>query len=172
MATLSELIDKLVGSGAAELNLDFDAITENYVNVNYKELDDFKNDPELKKSLLTYYRGEGRKMIDEGIRTIKSAFASVKESLKSLQQGAVQAPMLAQPSMIISGAATGVPNPAYTTAELMSTKKTMEGTLNGISNNLASLLTAADKINFDIPNSVTSMVNQVANVRSVISAIP
>lgn len=182
MATINEMKDavtELINSdGLVEIpNLNFDVIVENIVNVKYKKSLDLVTSKEdkskLKEDLIKYYTEESREEIEHNINIIKSNFSAAKDGLSYAMEAATTSIMSNSiPSVITTGAAASIPNPAYVLIENKQKKNTLLAILKNIGNFLANLLSASIKILFEVPDTVITMINTLTNIKKVVNAIP
>lgn len=182
MATINEMkeaINELINSdGAVDIpGLDFDSVVDNMVETDYKEqLDDSKTKEERddkKKSLVKYYKEKAGAEIEQNINIIKSNFAAAKDGLIYVAEAA--AATVASnviPSVITTGAAASVANPAYAMIENKQKKNTLLGILKNIGNFIVNLLSAAVKILFAVPEMIMSLIKTLTTTKSVVNSIP
>ena len=188
MASIEQLqtsLDKLT-SDITLPGLDPEAVIKNLIEVQYKqELDQIKSyisdankaEEETKavKERLTSYYNSGQAKIE-----IKNQINAVKINYKAAVDGVKQLPVEIQtmiaanliPPTIPMPTAPGVPNPA---SFLLRNKEKLNGfltVLNSIAAWIVNLLSSAVKIAFELPDSVLALIDQLANLKSLIKSIP
>lgn len=188
MASIEQLqasLDKLT-SDITLPGLDPEAVIKNLIEVQYKqEIDQIKSyiadankaEAEIKatKERLTEYYKSGQAKIE-----IKNAINTVKINFKAATDGVKQLPIEIQtmiaanliPPTIPIPTAPGVPNPM---SFLLKNKEKLNGfltILNAIAAWIVNLLSAAVKIAFELPDSVLALIDQLANIKSLIQSIP
>lgn len=155
--------------------LQFDAVVSNLVDTKYKGMIDAgaEGGDELRKSLIKYYTETARMEIQSKIDTIKSCFSTAKSQIESLQQSIVNvAASNAIPSVITAGAATSVPNPAHFIIENRQKKQALMSAAKGVIGTLSTMLIAAISIYFELPPSVSAVIDIATKVISIITSIP
>ena len=170
--TLAKLQELQGGSGIP--GLDFDSVVSNLVKKKYPDINmDTTYGQEMRRNLIDYYSNAARLEIQGKIDTIKSCFSTAKSQIEALQKSIVNvAASNAIPSVITAGAATSVPNPAHFLIENMQKKQALMSAAKGIMGTLSTLLIAAISIYFEIPQSVSILIETATKVISIINAIP
>jgi hypothetical protein len=188
MASIEQLqtaLDKLTADISLP-GLNPEAVIKNLIEVQYKnELDQIKSyisDAEAAekeaaavKERLTSYYNSGQAKIE-----IKNQINSVKINFKAATDGVKQLPVEIQtmiaanliPPTIPIPTAPGVPNPM---SFLLKNKEKLNGfltILNAIASWIVNLLSSAVKIAFELPDTVLALIDQLANIKSLIQSIP
>lgn len=182
MATINEMkaaINELINSdGSVDIpGLEFDPIVDNIVETQYKdELDAAKSNEErteIKKSLIKYYTDKAADEIENNINIIKSNFAAAKDGLIYVSEAAAATiASNAIPSVITTGSAASVANPAYALIENKQKKNTLLGILKNIGNFIVMLLTSAVKLLFAVPEVIMTLIKTLTTTKQIVNAIP
>lgn len=183
MADLQETMDalnELINSdGAIELpGLSLEPVAEAFVDQKYaKELaaiedEDMRNN--LRQKWVDYYiNGDGKIMLELEISSIKANFGAATDQLKMVAEAAASSiASNAIPSVITTGAAASVPNPAYALIENKTKKNQLLAMLKNISVCLVNLLKSAVTIAFPIPGAVLTLITTLTTVKKTVNAIP
>lgn len=161
---------------AAIPGLTIEPIVDNIIKVDYgKDLDAL--DEETKKvetkKIRDYLLGAGKVFIQQQIDRITSLYDALMSAVKSIQTSITQTTASNMvPSVITTGAATSVPNPAYSAIENSQKKNTILATLSTATSQGEDLKSAAQSIHFELPGAVTSVIDQVGTLTSLAEAIP
>lgn len=173
-------IEDLINSdGAIDIpGLSLEPVVNNYIETRYaKQLSECETEQDrenMKTSLSQYYlEGDGKVMMQMEIANIKAQFSAAKDSLKSIGTSITQTVATnAIPSVITTGAATSVPNPAYALLENAQKKAALEATLKQVSNQMVDLLKSAVKIAFPIPDVIGAVITTLKTTKQALNAIP
>lgn len=188
MASIKEVqaaLDKLT-SDTSLPGLDEKSVIKNLIEVQYKqELDQIKtviSDAEAaekeatasKERLTEFYNTDAAKA------EIKNQISIIKVNLKAAKDGVKQLPVEIQtmlaanliPPTIPVPTAPGVPNPAHILLKNKEKINGLKNILNAIAAWFVNLFSAAIKIAFEIPDSVVSTIDKLADIKKMIEAIP
>lgn len=177
MKDMKETLSKL-REGADMPGLDVSSIAENYVETECREsLDECKTSKEReerkKKFVAHYVTGPGKTFIQENIDRIKFLYKQVTDSFDSLQSSVPNIMAAnAVPSVITTGAATSVPNPAYSVIDNAQKKHALMAILKSITGFLEQLFSYAILIDFVLPGQVQTLVSVLAAITAALNAIP
>lgn len=175
-----DAIEELINSdGTVSLpGLDIDSVVENFVDTKYgEELSQIKDEKErkaLRDKWVDYYKkGEGSEMIKLEIASIKANFSAAKDQLTFVAEAAASSVASnAIPSVITTGAAASVPNPAYALIENKTKKNTLLSMLKQIGAFLVNLLKSAVAIAFAVPTAVITLIETLTTVKKTVNTIP
>lgn len=184
-----ELLKKLDSKGLPIPGLDPDKIIENLVKKDpnigkyLKMIDTAKEEKiergatkeeaeksaeEAKKKVIEDIKKNLKPQIIEDITKIKQEYKTVKEAISSMVEDiAAFTVAKAQPSTIT--VPPGLPNPATVIIEILQKKKDLEKILNIATTSLTTIITIANKLKFELPEPVTSLVSLLSSVQSIIS---
>ena len=188
MATLEQTqaaLDKLTADTSLP-GLDVDTVIKKIIEVQYKEeIDQIKTvisnvdaaEAEIKATkerLTSYYNtAHVKSEIKNQINTIKINYKAVKDGVKQLpiEIQTMVASNLIPPTIPIP-TSPGIPNPA---SFLLKNKEKLNGfltILNAIAVWFVNLFQAAIKIAFEIPDAIVQMIEKLAEIKTLIEAIP
>ena len=129
MTAINELVNS---DGAVDIpGLSLEPIVDNFIDVKYgRQLSDIEDREErdtLRAQWKNYYmNGDGRTIIEMEINSIKANFSAAKDGLITAQEAVLMTTATnAIPSVLTTGAAASVPNPAYTLLENKQKKNTL-----------------------------------------------
>jgi seryl-tRNA synthetase len=124
---------------------------------------------EAKKKIVEDLKKSIRPSVEEDITKIKQEYKITKEALESIPQ---EISTTIATAALPAALPPAVPNPAYTLGIAIQTKKSLVKTLNIIVVSLTAILTIANKLKFELPQSIVNLVNVLGVVTSALSAIP
>lgn len=174
--TILEKLDDLRDSGGVEI--DKDAVLDNYIDVEYKDRLDAISDPEekeayRKKLKKEYVSGSCKSWFDNQIEGLKDKVAQCKESLVNVKDAIVQTTASnAIPAVLTVGSASSSSNPAYTVIENKQKKKTLLTIIKQVNTAIQGILTAALLLHWVLPDAVTQIISTYVLVSSLVNAIP
>jgi hypothetical protein len=124
--TLQSLLEDDSG-GSSLPGLDFDSIVNNLIEKRYAFLKELSPSERQKKEeeIIEYYNTTASNEINSNIAKIKKSYSSINNQIITLQESIAGATASnAIPSVITTGSAASVPNPAYALME--NKQKTMK----------------------------------------------
>lgn len=176
MAEAQVLLEKLLNAnGSINIpGLSFDSISDNFIKKTIEQYSDVdinmlsKQDlDEYKESLKEQYKP----IITENIAIIKTNYKSAKTNLNTIQDMLKTfVGSIAIPTTISVPPASS--NPAWTMLDVIQKITSLKAILLVVETALIMLLIAADKIKFDIPDSITQIISLYSIVSQGINKIP
>jgi len=166
--TTIELINELQNVSDPITWIDVDTVTDKFVekkieiydtfNFTEKELSDYKND------LIEQYKPkviENVAIIKTKYNMCKSNLNGIKNTITSFATTAVQPP-----------AVPASPNPAWALLDAKQKVTSIKSVLAIINTNIIDILLAANKIDFEIPQQIKSIIELFKNVNNGVNKIP
>jgi hypothetical protein len=126
---------------------------------------------EAKKKVLEEIKKNLKPAVEEDIIKMKQEYKTASEALDSIPtetQAAVTTAAI-PPAVSVPPSA---PNPAYTLAMALQTKKNLLKTLNIVLSSLTTVITLANKLKFELPPVVLTLVSTLTIVTTGLSLIP
>lgn len=128
-----------------------------------------KESEEAKKKLLDELKKGLKPSVEEDIIKMKQEYKIAKEALDSIPTE-VQATVVN--AALPAALPPAVPNPAYTLGVALQTKKNLLKTLNIVLSSLTTVITLANKLKFELPPVVLTLVSTLTIVTTGLSLIP
>jgi hypothetical protein len=123
---------------------------------------------EIKKKALDDIKKNLTAQVEEDITKIKQEFKSVKDSISSMGED-IASFITAKSLPAVITVPPGAPNPATVLIEILQKKKDFEKVLNVALVSLTAVITIANRLKFELPDSVLTLVGVLGTVRAVIS---
>lgn len=167
-------LKRLRGTG---IDIDSDAIIDNYCEVEFKDyLDGCETESERKKAkkkMVEYYKsGDGKAFMDDAIDKIKDYVSKTTDGIKQLTTSAAKTTaMSVVPAVVTVGSATSSPNPEYIVLDNSQKKSTLMTIVKTINGYLLEIFQLAILIHWDIPDEVISLTQGLTTLVNVIDAI-
>lgn len=124
-----------------------------------------------KKKVLDKVKENLKPMVEEEIIKMKQEYKTAKEALDSIP-GEAQAAIAAAALPPAVTAPPGAPNPAYTLAMALQTKKNILKILNIVLSSLTTVMMIANKLKFELPASILKLVEALNIATTALSIIP
>ena len=124
---------------------------------------------EAKKKVLEEIKKNLKPAVEEDIIKMKQEYKIAKEALDSIPTE-VQATVVN--AALPAALPPAVPNPAYTLGVALQTKKNLLKTLNIVLSSLTTVITLANKLKFELPPVVLTLVSTLTIVTTGLSLIP
>ena len=126
---------------------------------------------ESKKKVIEEIKKNLKPAVEEDIIEIKQKYKTAKEALDSIptETQAAIATAAIPPAVSVPPSA---PNPAYTLAMALQTKKNILKTLNIVLSSLTTVMMLANKLKFELPAAVIALVGTLTVVTTGLSLIP
>lgn len=172
--TLQSLLED--GSGGSSLpGLDFDSIVNNLIEKRYAFLKELSPSERQKKEeeIIEYYNTTASNEINSNIAKIKKSYSSINNQIITLQESIAGATASnAIPSVITTGSAASVPNPAYALMENKQKVGTLKSLIETTSSSFVELLDSSLKIDFELPDSILTLIETFKTLKQSLSNIP
>ena len=169
-------LKRLRGSGSIEI--DKDAILDNYVEVEYKDrldtITDSKEREKYKKEITKeYLTGELKDWFQDKIDSLKDMLKRCEDTLKSAKTAITQITASNSiPAVITTGSATSVSNPAYTLIDNAQKKQTLMTVIKQINSSIQEVMAIALMLHWALPDSVVNFIELYTTISSLVNAIP
>ena len=126
---------------------------------------------EERKKILERFKNTLKSYVDEQIAVIKTSYAEVKEGISLLKEtiASTIATTVIPPAI---GTPPVAPNPAYALAENKQKINNLVIIITGLVSSFLQMLSAAAKIDFEIPDSVIVLLNALIDIKKLIKKIP
>ena len=124
---------------------------------------------ESKKKIIEEIKKNLKASVEEDIIKMKQEYKTAKEALDSIPTE-TQATVVA--AALPAALPPAVPNPAYTLAIALQTKKNILKTLNIVLSSLTTLMLLANKLKFELPAAILALVSTLTVVTTGLSLIP
>lgn len=124
---------------------------------------------ESKKKVIEEIKKNLKASVEEDIIKMKQEYKTAKEALDSIPTE-TQATVVA--AALPAALPPAVPNPAYTLAIALQTKKNILKTLNIVLSSLTTLMLLANKLKFELPAAILALVSTLTVVTTGLSLIP
>jgi len=157
--------------------LDLDKIVENIVNLKHSDMlnriEDKDERDAKRKELVDYYStGDVVADIKRQMNNVSTGVELITEVITTLQSAVPAMPIPGTvPQVIVTGAASGVPNPAWGKLFSAAVKPGMLATCGLAQYVLNKVLDSCEQINFDPPGVVTGLQAQLDDVKNQISVL-
>lgn len=172
--TLQSLLED---SGGFSLpGLDFDSIVNNLVEKRHgsflNELSPLERQNK-EKEIIEYYNTTASNEINSNIAKIKKSYSLINNQIVTLQESIVGVTASnAIPSVITTGSAASVPNPAYALLENKQKVGTLKSLIETTSSSFVELLDSSLKIDFELPDSILTLIETFKTLKQSLSNIP
>lgn len=174
MADNQEMISQLLDGSSAPLPSESEII-KGYVSALHEQaIQESENAEEARNFYIEYYTsGPGAAGIKSMINDFKNNFAELKDGVDDLTVSIAQITASnAMPSVITSGAATSVPNPAHFAIENLQKKKAVQVQVRSLANVAAKIINSSDMLCLALPGGVSSLIESLASLKQALDAIP
>lgn len=157
--------------------LDLDKIVENIVNLKHSDMlngigDKDERDAKRKELVDYYSTGDVVADIKRQMNNVSTGVELITEVITTLQSAVPAMPIPGTvPQVIVTGAASGVPNPAWGKLFSAAVKPGMLATCGLAQYVLNKVLDSCEQINFDPPGVVTGLQAQLDDVKNQISVL-
>lgn len=183
MASIQETVDamnELINSdGTIDIpGLSLRPIAENYVDTKYnaelQKIEDKDEREKLRQKWVDYYiKGDGKEVLELEISNIKANIIAAKDQLVMVADAAVSSVASnAIPSVITTGAAASVPNPAHALIENKTKKNQLLAMLKTIGTFLINAIKSMVAIMFQIPDMVLVLIKTLTTTKQIVNSIP
>jgi hypothetical protein len=122
-----------------------------------------------KKEVIDEVKNNLKPSVEEDIIKMKQEYKTAKEALDSIP---VEVQATVATAALPAALPPAVPNPTYTLGIALQTKKNLLKTLNIVLSSLTAVLMIANKLKFELPEAVLTLVKTLGTVTSGLSAIP
>jgi len=133
------------------------------------EEDANKESDEAKKKLLEELKRSLKPAVEEDIIKMKQEYKTAKEALDSIP---TETQATVATAALPAALPPAVPNPAYTLGIALQTKKNLLKTLNIVLSSLTTVIMLANKLKFELPPVVLTLVSTLTIVTTGLSLIP
>lgn len=183
MATINEMLEAVnelivLNSATAVPLPDDDKLIENYVDKKHKtSLEKIFNKEErekMRKTLIEYFKEGGGKAEIQSLKiNFKLMYTKLKDQIEEIKQSIENTTASnAIPSVLTTGAATSVPNPAYTIIENAQKKAAITAAISTASMIAAQMLLSAADLQFEVPDAVMALIDALKALVLLVKAIP
>jgi hypothetical protein len=124
---------------------------------------------ESKKKVLEEIKKNLKPAVEEDIIKMKQEYKTAKEALDSIP---TETQATVATAALPAALHPAVPNPAYTLGIALQTKKNLLKTLNIVLSSLTTVITLANKLKFELPPVVLTLVSTLTIVTTGLSLIP
>jgi hypothetical protein len=124
---------------------------------------------EAKKKVLEEIKKNLKPAVEEDIIKMKQEYKTAKEALDSIP---TETQATVATAALPAALPPAVPNPAYTLGIALQTKKNLLKTLNIVLSSLTTVITLANKLKFELPPVVLTLVSTLTIVTTGLSLIP
>jgi seryl-tRNA synthetase len=126
---------------------------------------------EAKSKAIEDAKAQMKPMVTEEITKMKQEYKIAKDTLDSIpaEVQATVATIAMPPAISVPPSA---PNPIYSLGVALQTKKNLMKTLNIVISALTQIILIANKLKFELPTAVTSLVATLTSVTGLLSKIP
>ena len=175
-----DAINDLINSdGTIEIpGLSLEPIAENYVDTKYgaelAQIEDETERENMRQKWIKYYtEGEGKEALELEVINIKANIGAAQDQLKMVGEATISAVASnAIPSVITTGAATSVPNPAHAMIENKTKKNQLLAMLKQVGTFLVNAIKSMIAICFAIPAMVIALIKSLTTAKKAVNAIP
>jgi len=124
---------------------------------------------EEKKKAIEDIKKSLKPQVEEDIIKMKQEYKTAKEALDSIPTEVTATVITATLPAALPPA---VPNPIYTLGIALQAKKTLSKVLNIVLSSLTNVIILANKLKFELPSAVLSLVEKLSTVTNLLSLIP
>lgn len=174
MANNQEIIGQLLDGGSAPLPSDSEIINGYVSALHEQAIQESENTEEARNFYVEYYTiGPGAAGIKSMINDFRNNFAELKDGIEDLNVsiGQIMASN-AIPSVLTTGAATSVPNPAHFAIENTQKKRAVQVQVRSLANVAAKIINSSDMLCLTLPGGVSSLIESLASLKQALDAIP
>lgn len=127
---------------------------------------------QLKESTINQYRESLRGEINPTIAKIKISYLNIVDGIMNLKD-AITNFLSGQviPSTLVTGTATGTPNPAYSALQLKVFKSQISSILSTMNNNAIDVAKCSDEIKYTLPDSVLKVFESLNTLSTTIKSL-
>lgn len=171
-----KLLDKMRGDGGIPINKD--SLIRNYCEVEFKDsLDECptqeKRDALMDRYVEHYSTGDGSAFMDTTIAKIKDYAKKASDGVKEMTTSASKIMASnAVPSVITTGSAASVPNPAHFAIENAQKKNALLALAKSVIGTLTLLLETAILVHWAVPNEILTIIQGVTALTAILNNIP
>lgn len=170
------LLDKMRGDGG--LSIDKSSVIRNYCEVEFKESLEECDTQEKRDALMGRYvdhytNGDGATFMDSTISKLKECAKRASDGVKEMTTSASKiVASNSVPSVITTGSATSVPNPAHFFIENSQKKNALLALAKSVIGTLTLLLETAMLIHWAVPNEILNIIQGVTALTAILNKIP